>query len=100
LNREEENFQKWQIVPSFLYIPFGDNKSVRNRNFQLQLIYENASEQPKTLSFTEEELQNIAGLCEILQSIRSRLLREGMTCEELELKMDSLAKECYSEKPC
>lgn len=73
---------------------------MKHRHEQLQLIHENASEQPTALSFTEEELENISGLCEILQSIRSRLLREGMTPKELRKQIDSIKKECYSGRPC
>jgi len=54
----------------------------------------NSYEKLNTTSFTEEELENISGLCEILQSIRSRLLREGLSVEELEKLLDSKMREC------
>lgn len=33
--------------------------------------------------FSEEELENISGLCDVLQSIRKRLISEGFSIEEL-----------------
>lgn len=72
---------------------------MKNRNDQLQLVHENAHEQSSELQFTEEELENISGLCEVLQGIRNRLLREGMTTEELHEKIDSIMKECYDGRP-
>lgn len=72
---------------------------MKKRNDHLQLIHENANEQPETLAFTDEELESISGLCEILQTIRSRILREGMTPEELRRKIDSIKKGCYSGRP-
>ena len=38
--------------------------------------------------YTEEELQNIAGLCEVLLKIRKRLLSEGVSIEELKKEID------------
>lgn len=37
----------------------------------------------KEIFFSEEELENISGFCSVLQKIRSRLIAEGYSVEEL-----------------
>ena len=37
--------------------------------------------------FSDEELDNISGLCSVLQKIRSRLISEGYSIDELRKKL-------------
>ncbi len=37
--------------------------------------------------FTDEELENISGLCSVLQRIRTRLISEGYSINELRQKL-------------
>ena len=48
---------------------------------------ENNSTKSKFI-YTEEELQNISELCEVLQGIRKRLLSEGISIEDVRKKID------------
>lgn len=48
---------------------------------------EPATEQPEQV-YTDEELENISGLCDVLLAIRKRLISEGVSIEELRQKLE------------
>ncbi|MFA5778430.1 MAG: hypothetical protein WC870_03030 [Candidatus Paceibacterota bacterium] len=60
-----------------------NNESLRCPSFGLQELKENI--------FSEEELENISGLCFILKKIRGRLISEGYS-------MENLRKQIYEQK--
>ena len=43
--------------------------------------------------FSDEELDNISGLCSVLQKIRTRLTSEGYSIEELRKKLFASTKD-------
>ena len=49
------------------------------------------TQEPKEEIFSEEELENISGLCSVLKKIRGRLISEGYSIE-------NLRKQIYEQK--
>ena len=44
--------------------------------------------EPPEQVYTDEELENISGLCDVLLAIRKRLISEGISIDELRKKFE------------
>ena len=69
-------------------LSYSQNKPLsQNSNYILSkdTHFEDCSEEK---IFSEEELENISGLCDVLQNIRKRLISEGFSMDELREKFN------------